>query len=53
MGYVHVFAGSKVRRPVSYLQIINIFLFRFTSLLRIFHLYRDELIGRWGEKIVP
>ena len=24
MGYVHVFAGSQVRRPVSYLQITNI-----------------------------
>ena len=27
MGYVHVFAGSQVRRPVTYLQITNIFLF--------------------------
>ena len=25
MGYVHVFAGSQVRRPVSYLQITNMF----------------------------
>ena len=27
MGYVHVFAGSQVRRPVSYLQITNIFFY--------------------------
>ena len=27
MGYVHVFAGLQVRRPGSYLQITNIFLF--------------------------
>ena len=25
MGYVHVFAGSQVRRPVSFLKITNIF----------------------------
>ena len=53
MAYVHVFAGSQVGRHVSYLQITNMFLFKFTSLLRIFHSYRDEPIGRWGEKIVP
>ena len=47
MGYVHVFAGSQVRRPVSYLQITNIFLFKFTSLLRIFHSYRKySTIGK-------
>ena len=53
IGYVHVFAGSQVRRPISYLQITNIFLFRCTSLSRLFPSYRDEPIGRWGEKIVP
>ena len=53
MGYVHVFAGSQVRRPVSYLQITNIFLFKFTSLSRLFHSYRDRPIGRWAENIVP
>ena len=37
-GYVHVFAGSQVRRPVFYLQIINIFLFKFMSLPRLFHI---------------
>ena len=53
MGYVHVFAGSQVCRPVSYLQITNILLFKFTSLSRLFHSYRDEPIVRWGEKVVP
>ena len=43
----------QVRSPVSYLQITNIFLFKFTSLSRSFNSYRDEPIGRWGEKIVP
>ena len=51
--HAHVFAGSQIRRSVSYLQITNIFLFKFTSLSRSFHSYRDEPIGRWGEKIVP
>ena len=27
MGYLHVFASSQVRRPVSYLQITNIFFY--------------------------
>ena len=53
IGYVHVFAGSQVRRPISYLQITTIFLFKFTSLSRLFPSHRDEPIGRWGEKIVP
>ena len=53
MGYVHVFAGLQVRRPVSYLQITNIFLFKFTSLSRLFYSYRDRPIGRWAKKIVP
>ena len=53
MGYVHVFAGSQVRRPVAYLQITNIFLFKFMSLSRLFHSYRDRPIVRWAEKIVP
>ena len=53
IGYVHVFAGPQVRRPISYLQITNIFLFKFTFLSRLFPSYRDEPIGRWGEKIVP
>ena len=53
IGYVHAFAGSQVPRPISYFQITNIFLFKFTSLSRLFHSYRDEPIGRWGEKIVP
>ena len=50
IGYVHVFAGSQVRRPISYLQITNIFLFKFTSLSRLFPSYRDEPIGRCGER---
>ena len=29
------------------------FLFKFTSLSRLFHSYRDRPIGRWAEKIVP
>ena len=53
MGYVHVFAGSQVRRRISYLQITNILLFTFTSLSRLFHSYRDRPSGRWAEKIVP
>ena len=53
MDYVHVFAGSQVRRPFSYLQITNIFLFKFTSLSRLFHSYRDEPIDMWGKTIVP
>ena len=53
MGYVHVFAGLQIRRPVSYLQITNIFLFKFTSFSRLFHSYRDRPIGRWAEKTVP
>ena len=51
--YVHVFAGSQVRRPVSIYRLQVSFLFKFTSLTRLFHSYRDEPIGRWGEKIVP
>ena len=53
MSYVHVIASSQVRRPVSYLQITNIFLFKLTSLSRLFHSYRDRPIGRCAEKIVP
>ena len=53
MCYAHVFSGLQVRRAVSYIQITNIFLFKFRSLSRSFHSYRDEPIRRWGEKIVP
>ena len=33
--------------------ILFIFLFSLTSLSRLFHSYRDEPIGRWGETGVP
>ena len=50
MGYVHVFAGSQVRRPVSYLQITNIFLSKCTALSRLFYSHRDKPIDRWGKE---
>ena len=37
----------------SFIYRLQMFLFKFTSLSRLFHSYRDEPIGRWSERIVP
>ena len=37
----------------SFINRLQICLFKFTSLSILFHLYRDEPIGRWGENITP
>ena len=37
----------------SFFFFFCLFLFSLTSLSRLFHTYRDEPIGRWGETGVP
>ena len=40
------------RKPSRHVVSLD-FLFSLTSLSRLFHSYRDEPIGRWGETGVP
>ena len=48
------FSGiNKTRLPDAVRSFFGCLLFSLTYLLRLFHLYRDELIGRRGETGVP